>query len=93
LTFRLRVRFRVRGEFIVANAISRSRSVYQGPHFRPREVYVANSNPDGIDHDLEHRPLMAFTLCYIASHLALDLLGEEEAEKILNYCERRMERF
>jgi hypothetical protein len=44
-------------------------------------VYVANSNPDGIDHDLEYRSLMAFTLCYVASHLALELLGEEEAEK------------
>jgi RNA:NAD 2'-phosphotransferase (TPT1/KptA family) len=30
--------FRVRGEFIVADAISRNRSVYQGPLFRPREV-------------------------------------------------------
>ena len=30
--------------------------------------YVANSDPDGIDHGLEKRPLMAFAMCYIAAH-------------------------
>src|SRR3989304_6082571 len=42
--------------------------------------YVANTAPDGIDPGLEHRPMMAFTLCYVAAHLALDLLNEPEAE-------------
>ena len=49
--------------------------------------YVANSDPEGIDHGLEQRPLMAFTLCYVAAHLALDLVDEEKAEAILTYCE------
>ena len=49
--------------------------------------YVANTNPDGIDHGLEHHPMMAFTLCYVAAHLALDLVDEQEAEAILVYCE------
>ncbi len=53
--------------------------------------YVVNSDPDGIDHGLEHRPLMAFTLCYVAAHLALDLIDEHQAEAILTYCEEHLE--
>ena len=49
--------------------------------------YVANSDPEGVDHGLEQRPLMAFMLCYVAAHLALDLVDEQEAEAILTYCE------
>ena len=49
--------------------------------------YVANSDPGGVDHGLEQRPLMAFTLCYVSAHLALDLVDEQEAEAILTYCE------
>src|SRR5260370_10125068 len=49
--------------------------------------YIANTNPDGIDHGLEHWPMMAFTLCYVAAHFALDLVDEKEAEAILTYCE------
>jgi len=49
--------------------------------------YVANSDPEGLDHGLEQRPLMAFTLCYVAAHLALDLVDEQDAEAILTYCE------
>ncbi len=49
--------------------------------------YVANTDPDGIDHGLEHHPMMAFTLCYVAAHLALELVDEQEAEAILVYCE------
>jgi hypothetical protein len=49
--------------------------------------YIANTDPDGIDHGLEHHPMMAFTLCYVAAHLALDLVDEENAEAILTYCE------
>jgi hypothetical protein len=52
--------------------------------------YVANSDPEGIDHGLEQRPLMAFTLCYVAAHLALDLVDEEKAEAILTYCENHL---
>jgi hypothetical protein len=52
--------------------------------------YVANTDPDGIDHGLEHCPMMAFTLCYVAAHLALDLVDEEKAEAILTYCEEHL---
>ena len=53
--------------------------------------YVANSDPEGIDHNLGQRPLMAFVLCYVAAHLALDLLDERQAEGILIYCEEKLE--
>jgi len=53
--------------------------------------YIANTNPDGIDHGLEHHPIMAFTLCYVAAHLALDLVDEEKAEAVLTYCEEHLE--
>jgi hypothetical protein len=49
--------------------------------------YVANSNPEGVDHGLESRPLLAFALCYITSHFVLDLVDEREAENVLNHCE------
>ncbi|HZZ77885.1 MAG TPA: hypothetical protein VFE62_05175 [Gemmataceae bacterium] len=52
--------------------------------------YVANSDPEGVDHGLKDRPLMAFTLCYVAAHLALDLVDEQEAEAILTYCEEHL---
>ena len=53
--------------------------------------YVVNSDPEGINHNLEQRPLMAFVLCYVAAHLALDLLDEQQAEEILMYCEEKLE--
>jgi hypothetical protein len=53
--------------------------------------YIANSNPHGIDHGLDQRPLMAFTLCYVAAHLALDMVDEDKAEAILTYCEEHLE--
>ncbi len=53
-------------------------------HWRDR----THSDPDGIDHGLEAKPMLAFALCYVAAHLALDLLDEQEAETILNYCEK-----
>lgn len=53
--------------------------------------YVVNSDPDGIDHSLEARPLLAFALCYVTAHLALDLLDERRAEAILTYCEEHLD--
>lgn len=53
--------------------------------------YVVNSDPEGVDHQLEQRPIMAFALCFVAAHLALDLVKEEEAEAILDYCEEHLE--
>lgn len=52
--------------------------------------YVVNSDPDGIDHGLRSKPRLAFALCYMAAHLALDLLNEQEAEAVLHYCEEHL---
>ena len=52
--------------------------------------YVVNSDPDGIDHGLTSKPMLAFAVCYMGSHLALDLLNEQEAQTILNYCEEHL---
>ncbi len=53
--------------------------------------YIVNSDPDGIDHGLSQKPLMAFAVCYVTAHLALGLVDEEKAEAILNYCEEQLE--
>ena len=53
--------------------------------------YVANSDPDGIDHGLEQRPLLAFAMCYIAAHYVLDLIDEEQATAALDYCDENMD--
>ena len=53
--------------------------------------YVVNSDPDGIDHGLEAKPMLAFALCYVTAHLALDLLDESQAEVILTYCEEHLD--
>jgi hypothetical protein len=53
--------------------------------------YVVNSDPDGVDHDLASKPLLAFAVCYVTAHNALDLVDEQEAEAILNYCEKHLE--
>ncbi len=52
--------------------------------------YVVNSDPEGFDHDLMHRPFMAFALCYVSSHYCLGLIDEQKADKILNYCEEHV---
>jgi hypothetical protein len=54
--------------------------------------YVVNSDPEGVDHGLETKPLLAFAVCYVTAHLALDVVDEQEAEAILNYCEEHLER-
>jgi hypothetical protein len=53
--------------------------------------YIVNSDPDGIDHGLRERPLLAFSVCYVAAHLALGLVGAAQAEAILNHCEGLLE--
>jgi hypothetical protein len=52
--------------------------------------YVVNSDPDGVDHGLESKPLLAFAVCYVTAHLALDLVDEKQSEAILNYCEEHL---
>lgn len=54
-------------------------------------TYIANSSPDGNDHGLATRPLLAFALCYITSHYVLALIDEQEAQRVLDYCEEQME--
>jgi hypothetical protein len=49
--------------------------------------YVVNSDK----HGLESRPMLAFVLCYVGAHLALDLLSEQDAEVILSYCEEHLD--
>jgi hypothetical protein len=34
--------------------------------------YVVNSDPDGVDHGLESKALLAFAVCYLTAHLTLD---------------------
>ncbi|MGA2706226.1 MAG: hypothetical protein ABSH35_34780, partial [Isosphaeraceae bacterium] len=53
--------------------------------------YVVNSGPEGVDHGLESKPLLAFAVCYVTAHLALDLVDEKRAEAILNYCKEHLE--
>jgi len=53
--------------------------------------YVVNSDPEGVDHGLESKPMLAFAVCYVTAHLALDLIDEQNAEAILNYCEEHLE--
>ena len=47
--------------------------------------YVANSDPDGIDHGLESRSLLALAVCYVTAHYVLDLIDEREAETVLSF--------
>lgn len=53
--------------------------------------YVANSDPDGIDHGLKQRPLLGFAMCYVTAHYVLDLIDDLEAENILNHCDENMD--
>jgi hypothetical protein len=53
--------------------------------------YVANSDPDGTDHGLESRSLLAFAVCYVTAHYVLDLIDEREAETVLEYCDQNMD--
>jgi hypothetical protein len=53
--------------------------------------YVVNSDPEGVDHGLETKPLLAFAVCYVTAHLALDLINEQKAVAILDHCEEHLE--
>ncbi len=53
--------------------------------------YVVNSDSEGIDHGLAHRPLLAFAVCYITAHYVLDLTDEQKAEAALDYCDEHLE--
>ena len=51
--------------------------------------YVANSDPEGTDHGLDSKPLLAFAVCYVAAHYVLNLIDNREAETILDYCDEQ----
>ena len=53
--------------------------------------FVVNTDPEGVDHGLATKLLLAFALCYVTAHLALDLVDEQGAEVILNHCEEHLE--
>jgi len=53
--------------------------------------YVANSDPNGIDHGLGQRPLLAFAVSYVTAHYVLDLIDEQEASAVLDCCDENME--
>lgn len=52
--------------------------------------YVVNTGPDAKVQGLAANPKMAFALCYVATHLILDLVDEQGASEILDFCEERM---
>jgi hypothetical protein len=54
-------------------------------------TYVANSSPDGIDHGLDSKPLLAFAVCYVTAHFVLDMIDEEQASAILDHCEEKLD--
>jgi hypothetical protein len=53
--------------------------------------FVVNSDPERVDHGLATKPLLAFALCYVAAHLALELVDESQAEAILSYFEHHLD--
>lgn len=46
-------------------------------------TYVAISGDKGFGPGLKQKPKHAFAVCYVAAHLVLDLLDEEDADTIL----------
>jgi hypothetical protein len=54
------------------------------------ETALANYVVNTEQHGLTSRPLLAFALCYVATHLALDMLDEQDAEAILEYCDEHL---
>ena len=52
--------------------------------------YVVNTGPDANVQGLESNPKMAFALCYVAAHLILELVDEQAASEILDFCEERL---
>ena len=49
--------------------------------------YVANENENG---GILKRPPMGFAFCYMLSHYGLDLIDDEQCEKILIYIENNL---
>ena len=52
--------------------------------------YVANEHVHG---DTPEHSIMAFTLCYVVSHYALELITEKKSENILNFMAQHLNEF
>jgi hypothetical protein len=52
--------------------------------------YVVNTDPKAAVQGLESKPELAFALCYVTAHLVLDLLDEQAAAEIMDYCEEHL---
>ena len=51
---------------------------------------LENSDPDDPDSPLADDPHLAFALGYLATHLALGLIDEDQAEALLDYCDEHL---
>ncbi len=54
--------------------------------------YVVNTARDTARKGVEADPKLAFALCYVAAHFAMDLVEEEIAHEILEVCESELAR-
>jgi hypothetical protein len=52
--------------------------------------YVVSTGPEAPVQGLESNPQLAFALSYVAAHLVLDLVDEQTAGEVLNYCEEHL---
>jgi hypothetical protein len=52
--------------------------------------YVVNTGPKAAVQGLESKPQLAFAQCYITAHLVLDLVDEQVAAEIMDYCEEHL---
>ena len=68
--------------------IKRTRAKQQVVTEAALSTYVANQEVHGSDLS---NPIMAFSVCYVASHYALSLLDEKESEGILEFIEEHLD--
>jgi hypothetical protein len=54
--------------------------------------YVVKTARDAARNGAEVKPKLAFALCYVAAHFAMDLVEEEMAHEILKVCESELAR-
>lgn len=71
--------------------VRRTKKILQQTTEAALSSYVASCE-DG-DKEALKDPRMAFTLCYVASHFALDLIAEEDATQVLEFIERHKKKF
>ncbi len=54
-------------------------------------TYIANSDQERISHGLERRHLLAFAVCYVSAHYALDLIDGTEVEAAFGFCNAHLD--